>query len=337
MERPVTASLVRGRKDGLAAVLAAVLACLPIACGCSGQAALVVNGRQISARAFGGEVQRRLAVIKKKNPGELEGGSGRRLEAETKRQVATEMVKAEIIAGQASRLGVEVKPTEVAAKLEQQQSKTGADQFARDLKAQGLTLDDYTETLEQQVLVDDLGRQVTADVTVTSDEAESYFLTHKEQFSKPAAAHLAHILLDSEVQAQVVADEIRRGVDFSTMAKNLSKDDATRQSGGDMGWIEQGSMEPAFEQLAFSLQPGQSSGVVKTSDGYQVIKVLERREAYSPDFNAVKGEVIKTVEANKKEEKFADWLRTAYANAKVEILVPGVGKWDPRLGMVVEP
>lgn len=337
MERPNRASLGRGRTGGLAVGLAAALTCLLAPCGCSGQAALVVDGRQVSTRTFNAEVQRRLSVIEKKNPRELEGESGRRLEGETKRQVATEMVKAELMVEQALKLGVEVKSTEVAAKLEQQQSKKGADQFARDLKAQGLTQDEYVKTLERQVLVDDLGGHVTEGVTVTTDEAESYFLTHKEQFSKPAAAHLAHILLESEVQAEVVADEIRRGVDFSTMAKNLSKDEATRKNGGDMGWIEQGSMEPGFEQVAFSLQPGQTSGVVKTSDGYQVIKVLERREAYSPGFNEVKGEVIKAVEANKKEEKFADWLRTVYANAKVEVLAPGVGKWDPRLGMVVEP
>ncbi|MBU1942641.1 MAG: peptidylprolyl isomerase [Actinobacteria bacterium] len=321
----------------LVAFMLAVMACLPFACGCSGPAALVVNGRPIPSGEFNREVQRRLAVIKKKSPEELEGESGRRLEAETARQVATEMVKAEIMAQQASKLGVEVEPREVAAKLEQQQTKTGADQFAQDLESQGLTLEKYTDTLEQQVLVDDLGEKVTEEVTVTGDETESYFLTHKEQFSKPAAAHVAHILLESEVQAGIVADEIRRGVEFSTMAKNLSKDDATRANGGDMGWIEQGSMEPAFEQVAFTLQPGQSSAVVKTSDGYQVIKVLERREAYSPTFNEVKGEVIKAVESGKKEEKFADWLRTAYANAKVEVVAPGVGKWDPRMGMVVGP
>jgi foldase protein PrsA len=181
--------------------------------------------------------------------------------------------------------------------------------------------------------VDALGQKVTGDVSVTTDEAESFYLTHKDLFSQTLMVHAEHVLLDTESQADVVAAEAKRGEDFETLAKTFSKDDTTRQSGGDLGWIEKGTKEPAFEEVAFALKPGQVSEVVRASDGYHVIKVLERREAETPPFVEVQGEATTMLTNRKKSEAFSDWLRTVYANARVE--VGSIGKWDPRLGIVV--
>jgi foldase protein PrsA len=308
--------------------------CVYVLAGCSG-GALVVNGEPIGGAQLSREVGRRIEIIKEKNPKELEGKRGAKLEAETKRQVATDLIKAKLMEEQARKLGVTVQPGEVDSRIEQERSAKGYDRYMQELKSQRLSEEKYRESLEAKMLVEQLGSRITADVTANENEAESFYLTHKGLFSHSLMVHVAHVLLETEGQAKMVAEEAQREGDLAKLAKALSQDLATRDNGGDLGWIEQGTADPAIEEAAFSLAPGQVSGVVKASDGYHVLKVLERREAYTPPFSEVKDKAISMLLNKKKEEKFSDWLRTVYANADV-IVNGGIGKWDPRLGMVVE-
>jgi foldase protein PrsA len=308
--------------------------CAFVLVGCSG-AALVVNNDPIGGAQFSREVDRRIGIINEKTPKELLGKRGAKLKAETKRQVATDLVKARLMEEQARKLGVTVQPGEVDERIEQERSVKGFDRYMRELKEQRLSEEEYRESLQAKMLVEQLGNKVTADVAANADEAESFYLTHKGLFSHSLMVHLAHILLETEGQAKMVAEEAQRVGDLAKLAKSLSRDLATRDNGGDLGWIEQGTADPAIEEAAFSLAPGQVSGVVKASDGYHVLKVLERREAFTPPFSEVKDEAVSTLLNRKKEEKFSDWLRTIYANADVTVN-GGIGRWDPRLGIVVE-
>lgn len=328
-----TGSSKAGRGSLFAALFA--LLCLLLALGgCASSSAITVNGRGIPSSEFEFEVDRRLAVIKKSNPIELKGDKGERVTAETKRQVATELVRAALVREEARKLGVKLPADEVNRRLAEERGRVGEEQFAKDLKAQDQNIEQFKRRLEEQALVDRLGAKVSEKVSVTGDEAESFYLTNKELFSQTLMVRVAHILLENESQADMIAAEAKRGEDFARLAGSFSKDTATRGNGGDLGWIEPGTREPAFEEVAFSLKPGQVSGVVRASDGFQVMKVLDRREASTPPFSEVKGEAIKTLTNRKKDEVFSDWLRTVYANARVE--AGSTGKWDPRLGMVVQ-
>ncbi len=329
------ARIERTGARALPAVLAAVICVLLVSGGCSQPGSMTVNGTRIPASRVEVEVDRRLAVAEKDDPDEAEGERGEKLRDRTGRQVATELVRAELIRQQAEKLGVTLPADELNRRLEEEKASVGEQQFNRDLRAQGLTIEQYRETLEVEALVDALGAKVGEGVTVTEDEAESFYLTNKELFGSTLMVHAAHILLDSESQADMVAAQAKSGADFAALAKGLSTDQATRGSGGDLGWIEKGTREPAMEEAIFSLKPGQVSGVVRASDGFHVVKVLERREASVPPYSEVRGQAMNMLANRKKEETYSDWLRTVYANAKVD--AGGWGRWDPRLGMVVEP
>lgn len=301
--------------------------------GCSEKPAFRVNGEIIPANKFQEEVNRRLSIVERKNPQEMEGDKAAELRAETKRQVATEMIRETLMSQQADKLGVTASGDVVSTKLEEQRLLQGIDEFERILKSQGLTEEQYRKTIEQQVLVDELGRKVCESVSCNDEELESFYLTHKNIFIRGEMVHAAHILLDTESEANAVLQQLKAGRDFSSVAKVVSRDEATRRNGGDLGWIEHGTMDPAFEQAAFSLDTGQTSEVVAASRGFHVIKVIERREAYEPLYKDVKQEVKDTYISENKETVFSDWLKTVYADADVE-LKGNIGKWDPLTGMV---
>ena len=79
--------------------------------------------------------------------------------------------------------------------------------------------------------------------------------------------------------AQGVLDQVRAGADFAELARKLSEDQGSAQSGGDLGCFPPGRMVPEFDDAAFALEPGQISELVKTSYGSHVIRLASQREA----------------------------------------------------------
>jgi parvulin-like peptidyl-prolyl isomerase len=84
----------------------------------------------------------------------------------------------------------------------------------------------------------------------------------------------AHILVTQEREAEALLSALKGGADFAAKARELSQCPSGRQ-GGDLGRFGRGQMVPEFDKVAFSLQPGELSGVVKTKFGYHVLKRLE--------------------------------------------------------------
>lgn len=102
---------------------------------------------------------------------------------------------------------------------------------------------------------------------------------------RPATVDLKQVLItphpseEAELEARERAEQalsrLRAGEDFALIAGEFSDDLATRERGGDLGWIRQGQLLPGFEETLFRMRPGQVSGLVETDIGYHIIK-LER-------------------------------------------------------------
>jgi len=121
--------------------------------------------------------------------------------------------------------------------------------------------------------------------------------------------HARHILVDTEDEAKQVVERLKAGEDFAALAKELSKDDSSKDQGGDLGWFGRGVMVPEFENVAFSLEPGTISDPVKTDYGYHIIEVLEK------DPNRPIDEA--TLE-QRKSGALQDWLNTQRYSERVK-------------------
>src|SRR5207253_1551752 len=92
---------------------------------------------------------------------------------------------------------------------------------------------------------------------------------------------------------------LRKGEDFAAVAKQVSDDAATKDKGGDLGFIARGHAEEALETAAFALQPGQLSDVVETRYGFHVIRVDERHAAREKPLDEVREEIDKALRADR--------------------------------------
>lgn len=132
-------------------------------------------------------------------------------------------------------------------------------------------------------------------VTVTDEQLAQYYEAHKEEFRQEAQVRARHILRklapeagpDEEVKVRSVMESVqqrlRAGEDFAALAREFSEDPASVEQGGDLGFFKRGEMVKPFEDVAFALQPGQVSDIIRTDFGYHLIRVEEVQQAgYRP-------------------------------------------------------
>jgi peptidyl-prolyl cis-trans isomerase D len=139
---------------------------------------------------------------------------------------------------------------------------------------------------------------VRANVNVTDAEMKQYYTSHLSDYRVPDRVKVAHILFKTtgkspeevknlEKTAADVLAKIKAGANFADMAKKYSQD-TSASNGGDIGWIVHKQTVPEFENTAFNMAPGQVSGLVHTSYGIHIIKVLDKQTAHLQSFDDVK-------------------------------------------------
>lgn len=153
-----------------------------------------------------------------------------------------------------------------------------------------------------------------------SDEAVTSAY-EKQVAAVPPAKELraSHILFGSEIDAQDAIMALKRGEDFATLAKQLSRDEASKAAGGDLGFVAVGQGLPEIELAAAALQPGQyTQAPVKSAFGYHVVRLEEQRDRPAPTFEAVQAGIRQSLEAEEGQKIAANLL----AKAAVEKFVP---------------
>ncbi|MCE1254046.1 MAG: peptidylprolyl isomerase, partial [Anaerolineae bacterium] len=128
------------------------------------------------------------------------------------------------------------------------------DKFISDGKVYNLNVDDVKTFLRGFILREKLTDALSADLKPEQEEVWA-----------------RHILVADEATAKQVKERLAKGEDFVALAKELSTDTGSKESGGDLGWFARGKMVSEFEKAAFDLQVGQISEPVQTQFGYHII------------------------------------------------------------------
>jgi len=211
-------------------------------------------------------------------------------------QVLQQMVQTRLALQLASNEGITIAPTDVIS-----EETSFKDQVAA--SSTYASWDDYLtktgmteEQFQEQVRISLVFEKLT-DAHGGSDQAEQ--------------VQAAHILVATEQEAKDILDKLQKGEAFADLAKQFSTDTASKESGGDLGWFPRGVMDPIFEEAAFALSPGETSGAVQTDYGYHIIHVTGK------EVRAVDASMLDTV----KQANFQTWFEAEVAKAKVETLV----------------
>jgi peptidyl-prolyl cis-trans isomerase D len=158
---------------------------------------------------------------------------------------------------------------------------------------------------------------------VTDAQVQAYYNAHLADYEVKDQVKARHILISvpegadaktdaaAKAKAQGILDQLHHGADFAALAKANSDDPGSKDNGGELGFFQRGKMVPAFENAAFALQPGQISGLVKTSFGYHIIQVEEKQTAHTKPLAEVQSTILPVLqqqEVGAAEQAYANQL-----------------------------
>ena len=133
-----------------------------------------------------------------------------------------------------------------------------------------------------------------------------------------------HILVETEVKAKELAEQIANGGDFAQLAKENSQDPGSKDEGGMLGYFGRGQMVPQFERAAFGLKTGEVSMPVQSQFGWHLIKLENRRERPPPTFDEVKDRLIGSMVQSKAQDiasQLREKAKIEYVDLEVKKLV----------------
>ncbi len=150
--------------------------------------------------------------------------------------------------------------------------------------------------------------QVREKVQVNDEEIEEYYQAHRQDYIKPEEIRVRHILTETEEEAESILQDLKAGRNFEDMAADFSIDMRTNEKGGDLGYITRGRTVKEVEEVAFSLEPGEVSDVVKSRFGYHIVKVEDRRPETYRSIDEMRELVVSEVRRIKEEQKSKDLM-----------------------------
>ena len=251
------------------------------------------------------------------------------------RQVLDRIIGFHLLVQEAKARKVVAPPWEVDGQVEQIKKQfPSEDAFQQMLQSRGVTLDQLRADTAQTIAVNVmLKSELEPKITISEADSKTFYDQNKARFRQEDSVHASHILIrapeqadaagkgKAKAQADDLLAQLKKGADFADLAKKFSQDPGSAQNGGDLGFFSKGQMVQAFEQAAFGLKPGQTSGVVETPFGFHIIRVSETKADRDLGYDEVKAQIedfLKQQMRDKKSQEFVDQLK---AKGKIQILI----------------
>ena len=320
----------------IAALILSSLLCISVV-GCSSKLSnsdvvAKVNGNNITVEEF----EKTLALYKLSLESmygssiwdtEVEGGV--KYKDKFKDIMIDQMIDIEAVCDKVKKEGLAPSKEEVDKSFEELKANIDKDtDYKKKLEDIGINDNYLRQEQEQSLIMKKYKDNFEKTIKITDEEMKKYYDEHKKDYYKDEVK-VSHILIstvdsngkevseakkkEAKKKAEEVLKKAKSGEEFSQLAKEYSDDKESSSQGGDLGYIQKGQMSKSFEDAAFSLKPGEISDIVKTEDGYNIIKVYDKINKQLT-FDEVKDEIKSTLIEN----KYMESIKEITKKSKVE-------------------
>jgi|ERR1044071_5972738 parvulin-like peptidyl-prolyl isomerase len=193
--------------------------------------------------------------------------------------------------------------------------------LTKTLEARGMTYEKFRQQIREQFIVAQLRlKNISQEIIISPHKMEAYYMAHREDFKLEDQVRLRMIVLNKSSdpnapQARKLGEEIlgklNEGAPFAEMASIYSQD-SYRAQGGNRGWVEKSELRKELSEVAFSLKPGEHSGLIETSEVCYLLLVDDQRPAHYKALSEVRQQIetdLLATERSRIEKRWIDGLR----------------------------
>lgn len=247
------------------------------------------------------------------------------------------LIRRQLLVAGAKDRGLALPLAEARRQVAAMEAQLGREEYQKSLKARGWSKKDHERVLAETLLAEKAyQRFIVTPSAVSEEEISAFFKASPARFQWPEALHLQHILLKvsatadakawdkREQEAQDLVARLQRGENFASLASQFSND-PYRVKGGDLGWVHRGRLVEPLETVVWAARVGELLGPVRSSEGFHIVKVLERRMARPMTLDEARPMIERELLEKKRLEAEQRFFSEAKARHPVVIL-------DARLG-----
>jgi peptidyl-prolyl cis-trans isomerase SurA len=228
--------------------------------------------------------------------------------------------------------------------LRQQMNLASMDDLEKEAQKQGVSFEDFKEQIRigavtQQVI----GQEVGAKIHITNEDIQDWYNKHQKELEGPEEVALSEIMVStqpqnvdekdkqnqplpedpakiaaSEAKANQLLDQLKKGAKFDELAKK-SSDGSTAAQGGVLGSFKRGELAKDLEDKTFALKAGENTGVIRTKQGFIILKVNLHRSAGVPPVKEISERIREAIYTERLEPAARAYLTKLREEAYIDI------------------
>jgi peptidyl-prolyl cis-trans isomerase SurA len=266
-----------------------------------------------------------------------------KLYAEREKDVLRDLIDQQLLLEKGKDLGISG-DTDLVKRLDQMRKDMKLDTM-EDLEkaatAQGIPFEDFKQNMRNQIITQKvIAEEVGSHVSISKDDEQQFYDEHKNELDQPESIKLSEILVDAsdeskaqaaeaakeadaaalaaaEAKANDLLKQIRAGASFEDVAKK-SSDGPSAAQGGDLGEFKRGSLAKELEDKTFAMKAGEVTDVIRTKQGYVILKVISHRAEGIPLMKEVEPKIMDTLYYQKLQPALRAYLTKLREEAYID-------------------
>ena len=261
--------------------------------------------------------------------------------AENEKNVLRDLIDQDLLVQKGKDMGI-TGDTEIIKKLDEirkQMHLESMEEVEKAAQEQGVSFEDFKQNLRNQIVTQEvIGREVGSKMQITQDEMKAYYDEHAKELERPEQVRMSEIMVSTqpkegekekkeptpeelaaaEQKAHGLLDSIHKGTSFEEVAKK-SSEGPTAAQGGDLGYFKRGMLAKELEDLTFGMKPGDVSDVIRTRQGFVILKVTEHTAAGIPPMKELEPQIQDALYMRKLQPALRAYLTKLREDAFIDI------------------
>ena len=228
--------------------------------------------------------------------------------------------------------------TEVIKRLDEMRKQMGLatlEDLEKQAEQQGVSYEAVKENIRSNLITQKvIGQEVGSKIHITQEEAQQYYQDHQKELERPEQVRLSEILVAiaapdaqggaadpaaaAEQKTRELREQIAKGASFEEVARKNSSG-ASAEQGGDLGYFERGKLAKELEDKTFSMQVNEVSEVIRTKQGYILLKVTEHQQAGVATFKEIEPRIQEALYYQKLQPAMRTYLTKLREEAYIDI------------------